>query len=141
MLLKTHQIFHIVTCTFAKLEKGQHTCKAFHRIGPLAQFGQFGVLPGFSLSFPGVFQGFSRGFPGVFPRFSRDFPRIFPGFSKDFFSSSFVLNHATSPKLYRSYCPHRSRDSVSPVCRILRVVFNSGYKQLDRVIRVVFCSG
>ena len=28
------------------------------------------------------------------------------------------LHHATSPKLYWSYYPHRSRDSLSPVCRI-----------------------
>ena len=30
------------------------------------------------------------------------------------------INHATSPKLYRSYYPHRSRDSVSPVCGIFK---------------------
>ena len=30
----------------------------------------------------------------------------------------FLINHATSPKLYRSYYPHRSRDSLSPVCGI-----------------------
>ena len=29
------------------------------------------------------------------------------------------INHATSPKLYRSYYPHRSRDSLSPVCGIV----------------------
>ena len=28
------------------------------------------------------------------------------------------MNHATSPKLYRSYYPCRSRDSLSPVCGI-----------------------
>ena len=28
------------------------------------------------------------------------------------------INHATSPKFYRSYCPHWSRDSLSPVCGI-----------------------
>ena len=28
------------------------------------------------------------------------------------------INHATSQKLYRSYYPHRSRDSLSPVCGI-----------------------
>ena len=27
-------------------------------------------------------------------------------------------SHATSPKLYRSYYPHRSRELVSPVCGI-----------------------
>ena len=27
-------------------------------------------------------------------------------------------NHASSQKLYRTYYPHRSRDSVSPVCGI-----------------------
>ena len=30
----------------------------------------------------------------------------------------FEINHATSPKLYRSYYRHRSRDSFSPVCGI-----------------------
>ena len=30
----------------------------------------------------------------------------------------YEINHATSPKLYRSYDPHRSRDSLSPVCGI-----------------------
>ena len=30
----------------------------------------------------------------------------------------FEINHATSPKLYRSYYLHRSRDSLSPVCGI-----------------------
>ena len=29
-----------------------------------------------------------------------------------------MINHATSPKLYRSCYPHRSRDSLSPVCGI-----------------------
>ena len=29
-----------------------------------------------------------------------------------------MINHATSPKLYWSYYPHRSRDSLSPVCGI-----------------------
>ena len=28
------------------------------------------------------------------------------------------INHATSPKLYRSYYPHQLRDSLSPVCGI-----------------------
>ena len=35
------------------------------------------------------------------------------------------MNHATSPKLYRSYNPHRSRDSVSPVCGIFSLVMAS----------------
>ena len=35
-----------------------------------------------------------------------------------FFSFFFQINHATSPKLYRSYDPHRSRDLMSPVCGI-----------------------
>ena len=30
---------------------------------------------------------------------------------------NFFINHATSPKLYWSYDPHRSIDSMSPVCR------------------------
>ena len=34
-------------------------------------------------------------------------------------------NHATSPKLYRSYYPHRSRELVSPVCGIFQVAINS----------------
>ena len=29
------------------------------------------------------------------------------------------MNHATSPKLYRSYYPHWLRDSLSPVCGIV----------------------
>ena len=33
------------------------------------------------------------------------------------------VNHATSPKLYRSHYPHRSRELVSPVCGIfLKVI-------------------
>ena len=41
---------------------------------------------------------------------------------KDFGGFFLVLkiNHATSPKLYRSYYPHRSRDSLSPVCGIFK---------------------
>ena len=31
------------------------------------------------------------------------------------------INHATSRKLDRSYDPHRSRDSMSPVCGIFRL--------------------
>ena len=30
----------------------------------------------------------------------------------------YLINHSTSQKFYRSYYPHRSRDSLSPVCGI-----------------------
>ena len=33
------------------------------------------------------------------------------------YKSFFKINHETSPKLHGSYYPHRSRDSLSPVCR------------------------
>ena len=33
------------------------------------------------------------------------------------------MNHETSPKLYWSYYPHRSRDSLSPVCGIFVYLF------------------
>ena len=33
------------------------------------------------------------------------------------------IHRATFPKLYRSYYPHRSRDSVSPICGIFLVSF------------------
>ena len=85
---------------------------------------------GFSQGFSRDFSAVSKGFPGVFPGFYR----VFPGFSQRFrkikkyifWEKSRTLfflfkkkkNHATSPKLYRSYYPHRLRDSVSPVCGI-----------------------
>ena len=43
----------------------------------------------------------------------------------------FQINHATSPKCYRSYYPHRSRDSLSPVCGIFFINF------LDQVVKLV----
>ena len=96
-----------------------------------------GVFTGFSLGLPGVCPGFARGFPGVFARFSRGFPGVFQ-FCFVLFSFFFFLrerkllqplrkfkknkneiNPETSPKLYWSYYPNRSRDSLFPVCRIL----------------------
>ena len=57
-----------------------------------------------------------------------------------------MINHATSPKLYRSYYPHRSRDSLSPVCGIFCLI--SGFVQILRILRhsehgilVVVCLG
>ena len=44
----------------------------------------------------------------------KDFERFF----YFFFYFFLKINHATSPKLYWSYYPHRSRDSLSPVCGI-----------------------
>ena len=41
---------------------------------------------------------------------------------RDFFLIYIFFYHATSPKSYGSYYPHRSRDSFSPVCGIFVVV-------------------
>ena len=52
----------------------------------------------------------------------------------------FLINHATSPKLYWSYDPHRSRDSMSPVCRIFYAHSPNcqcGEYQIDRFYLVV----
>ena len=35
------------------------------------------------------------------------------------------INNATSPKLYWSYYPHRSRDSLSPVCGIFFLILSA----------------
>ena len=43
-------------------------------------------------------------------------------FFVELFKKKLKINHATSPKLYRSYYPHRLRDSLSPVCGIFLVV-------------------
>ena len=55
----------------------------------------------------------------------------------------FLINHLTSPKLYRSYDPHRSRDSLSPVCGIFFI--QSGVSQFDeqagskKIMILIFC--
>ena len=52
-----------------------------------------------------------------------------------------MINHATSPKLYRSYYLHRSRDSLSPVCGIFFVrikcvdVDNVDYEKTMIIVR------
>ena len=53
---------------------------------------------------------------GPSPHLSVDRVRIFAWTKSAFWCGS--VNHATSPKLYRSYYPHRSRELVSPVCGI-----------------------
>ena len=112
----------------------------FHRVAMSVYISVFmsppNVFPGFSRGFPRVFPGFSRDFPGVFPGFSwgflrivpgcsRGLPGIFPGFSQGFPLNSRKImqplkkkkrkNHPTSPKLFRSYYRHRSRDFLYPV--------------------------
>ena len=76
--------------------------------------------------FPGVFPGFSWGFSGVFLWFSQDFFFVWEKSRNPSTLFSFFLfleiNYATSLKLYQSYYPHRSRDSLSPVCRIFFVL-------------------
>ena len=58
--------------------------------------------------------------------------------AKKFLSTSFFIflkiNHATFPKLYRSYYPHRSRNYLSPVCRI----FLKSAPVLEVVLRMHF---
>ena len=49
------------------------------------------------------------------------------------------INHATSPKLYRSYYPHRSRDSLSPVCGIFSSSFD--FSPLDMLCHSSFSRG
>ena len=42
------------------------------------------------------------------------------------------MNHATSPKLYRSYYPHQSRDSLSAVCGI--------FLDWNEMVNLEFCN-
>ena len=123
-----------------------------HPYPPGYSWGFPGIFPEFSQSFPGVFPGFSQGFqrilllfsqgfpgfcwsfsrvfrglPGVFRVFSQSFSSFFLFFLKEksnnFFKKIYIYL-ATSPKLYRSYYPHRLRHSLSPVCGIFLLVFN-----------------
>ena len=129
----------------AKEVPGDQSASHWPRPGVLPGFSRFfprfsrgfpAVFPSFLgvfLGFPGVFPGFSRGFswgfPGVFPGFSCGFPWVFPGFYfisiffRKILLTLFEINHATSPKLYQSYFPHRSRDSLSLVCQMFLKVF------------------
>ena len=78
---------------------------------------------------PPPFPGAPRGFPRVFPGFYQGFTGFFRVFSSGNYNfllrkirqplnsfTFFEINQATSPKLYWSYYPHWSRDSLSPVC-------------------------
>ena len=42
------------------------------------------------------------------------------------------INHTTSQNLYRSYCPHQSRDSLSPVCGIFFFINHATSPKLYR---------
>ena len=50
-----------------------------------------------------------------------------------------MINHLTSPKLYRSYDPHRSRDSMSPVCGIFFFIFTL-FMSMFRTFWPFFCA-
>ena len=58
---------------------------------------------------------------GPSPHLSVDRVRIFAWTKSAFWCGS--VNHATSTKFYRSYYPHRSRELVSPICRIFFLKF------------------
>ena len=61
-------------------------------------------------------------------------------------SDIFQINHATSPKLYWSYDPHRSRDSMSPVWGIFYMVYYAdnfaaacvGFYFVSYIVKCVF---
>ena len=52
-----------------------------------------------------------------------------------FLKKQIEKNHATTQKLCRSYYPHRSRDSLSPVCRIFFFFFSSQFITVYRFHR------
>ena len=51
------------------------------------------------------------------------------------------INHATSAKLYWSYDPHRSRDSMSPVCGIFLLLQLNTEDCLSQCSAAVQCCG